>query len=188
MAPGKKGALQLKAHLVFVDESGFMLTPTVVRTWAPRGQTPIFRHSQRHDRISVISGISVSPTRRRVGLYYRWHHHNIREIEAVAFLRHLLRHLRGHVVLVWDNLGVHKGKLVKKLCRRVPRLHLEYLPAYAPELNPDEGVWRLTKGRLANGCPADRFELALSLIAELEALRRSPERLRSCITHSGLRL
>jgi transposase len=169
-----------------VDESGFMLTPTVVRTWAPRGQTPIFRHSQRHDRISVISGISVSPTRRQVDLYYQWHHHNIRELEAIAFLRHLLRHLRGHVVLSWENLGVHKGKLVKQLCGRVPRLHLEYLPAYAPELNPDEGVWQHAKGRLANGCPVDRFELALSLITELDALRRSPKQLRSCITHSGL--
>jgi putative transposase len=97
-----------------------MLTPTVVRTWAPRGQPPIFRHSTAvHDRISVISAISVSPTRRRVGLYYLWHHHNVRELEAVAFLRHLLRHLRGHVVLIWDNLGVHKGKRVKRLCRRV---------------------------------------------------------------------
>jgi transposase len=165
-----------------------MLTPTVVRTWAPRGQTPIFRHSQRHDRISVISALSVSPKRRRVGLYYQWHHHNIREIEAVAFLRHLLRHLRGHVVLIWDNLGVHKGKLVQKLCRRVPRLHLEYLPAYAPELNPDEGVWRQTKARLANGCPADRFDLALDVMRELERLRRAPARLWSCITHSGLAL
>jgi len=133
----------------------------------------------------VIAGISLSPTRRRVGLYYQWHHHNIHDIEAVAFLRHLLRHLRGHVVLIWDNLGVHKGKLVKEPCHRVPRLHLEYLPAYAPEPNSDEGVWRHAKGRLANGCPADRFELALSLIAELEALRRSPDRLWSCITHSG---
>ena len=188
MAAGKKGALRLGAHLVFVDESGFMLTPTVVRTWAPRGQTPIFRHSQRHDRISVISAISVSPTRRRIGLYYQWHHHNIREIEAVDFLRHLLRHLRGHVVLAWDNLGVHKGGRVKRLCGRVPRLHLEYLPAYAPELNPDEGVWRQTKHRLANGSPADRFDLALSLITELASLRRSPSRWWSCITHSGLTL
>ena len=165
-----------------------MLTPSVVRTWAPRGQTPYLRHSQRHDRISVISGIAVSPTRRRVSLYYQWHHHNIRDVEAVAFLRHLLRHLRGPVVVIWDRLGVHRARLVQKLCRRVARLQLEFLPAYAPELNPDEGVWQQTKGRLANGCPADRFDLALGVIRELEVLRRSPTRLWSCITHSGLRL
>jgi hypothetical protein len=129
-----------------------MLTPTVVRTWAPRGQTPIFRHSQRHDRISAIS---VSPTRRRVGLYYQWHHNNIHDIEAVAFLRHLLRHLRGDVVLIWDNLGVHKGKLVKQLCRRVPRLHLEYLPAVRARAQPGRGCLaprqRPARQRLSGG-------------------------------------
>ena len=76
-----------------------MLTPTVVRTWALRGETPIRRHWQRHDRVSVISGISVSPTRRRIGLNYQWHQHNIREREAVAFLRHLFRRLRGLILL-----------------------------------------------------------------------------------------
>ena len=165
-----------------------MLTPTVVRTWAPRGQTPCLRHSQRHDRISVISGLSVSPARLRVGLYYQWHHHNVRDVEAVAYLRHMLRHLRGPVVLIWDRLGVHRSQLVQQLCRRVPRLRLEFLPAYAPELNPDEGVWRQTKNRLANDCPTDRFDLALNVIGELEALRRSSSRLWSCITHSGLRV
>jgi len=92
------------------------------------------------------------------------------------------------VVLIWDNLGVHKGKLVKDPCRRVPRLHLEYLPAYAPEFNPDEVVWRHTKGRLANGCPVDRLDLALDVMRELETLRRPPARLWSCITHTGFRL
>ena len=165
-----------------------MLTPTVARTWAPCGQTPCLRHSQRHDRISVISGISLSPTRCRVGLYYQWYHHNIRDVQAVAFLRHLLRHLRGPVVLVWDNLGVHRSQLVRAFCRRVPRLQLEFLPAYAPELNPDEGVWRLTKRRLANHCPVDRGALARGVLRALKALRRSPTRLWSCITHAHLRL
>jgi hypothetical protein len=154
-----------------------MPAPTVVRSWAPRGQTPNFHHSQRHDRFSAISGISVGPTRHRAGRYYQWHHHNIREIEAVAFLRHLLRHLLRHVGLVWDNLGAHKGKLVKKPCRRVSRLHPGYLAACAPELNPDNGVWRHAEGPLANGCPADRFDLALDVMRELERLRRSPARL-----------
>jgi transposase len=67
-------------------------------------------------------------------------------------------------------------------------VELEYLPAYAPELNPDEGVWRHAKGRLANGGPADRFALAFTLLDELEALRRSPDLLWSCIAHSGLTL
>ena len=54
------------------------------------------------------------------------------------------------------------------------------------ELNPDEGVWRQTKQRLANHCPTDRYKLALAVIAELKALRRSPSRLWACIKHTGL--
>jgi transposase len=165
-----------------------MLLPTVVRTWAPRGQTPLLRHRDRRDRISVISGLSVSPVRQRLGLYYQWHHHNIRRAEVCAFLRHLLRHLRGPVIVVWDRLGVHRSAAVQTLCHRNPRLHLESFPAYAPELNPDEGVWRRTKAQLANGCPDDRYELALALIEALESCRCSPRRLRGCIEHSGLSL
>lgn len=70
MAPHKKGASDLGAYLVFVDESGFMLMGTVCRTWAPRGETPQIRYRYKHDRLSVISGLSLSPRRQRVGLYY----------------------------------------------------------------------------------------------------------------------
>src|SRR2546429_6370713 len=71
VAPGKKNAARLGAHIVFADESGFLLIPTVVRTWAPQGETPIHRHRQgRRGKLSVLSGISVSPKRRRPSLYY----------------------------------------------------------------------------------------------------------------------
>src|SRR3989304_3137100 len=72
VAPGKKNARRLGAHLVFVDESGILLIPSVHKTWAPRGQTPIIRHRYQRDKISVISGISVSPVRQRLGLYWRF--------------------------------------------------------------------------------------------------------------------
>ena len=165
-----------------------MLAPTVLRTWAPRGQTPLVRHWDRRDRISAISGLSVSPVRHHLGLYYQWHHHNIRQAEVCAFLSHLLRHLRGPVIVLWDRLSLHRLPPVHDLCRRVPRLKVEYFPAYAPELNPDEQVWNLAKARLANGSPDDRFELAFSLIDALESCRCSQTRLRGCITYTGLSL
>ena len=186
LAAGKKNAIRLGAHLVFVDESGFMLAPTVLRTWAPRGHTPLLRHWHRRDRISVISGLSVSPVRQHLGLYYQWHHHNIRQAEVCAFLSHLLRHLRGPVIVLWDRLRLHRLPPVHELCRRVPRLRLEYFPAYSPELNPDEQVWNLAKARLANGSPEDRYDLALRLIDALEACRTAQPRLRGCITYTGL--
>ena len=85
-APGKKTAARLGAHLVFVDESGFLLIPSVRKTWAPRGQTPVLRFWQRRDKLSVISGVSVSPRRRRGGLYYRGQTSNIRQPDVCAFL------------------------------------------------------------------------------------------------------
>ena len=183
---GKKKAMRLGAYLIFADESGFMLTPTVRRTWAPVGCTPLIRHHYANDRLSVISGISVSPTRKRLGLFGMFFWNNIAQEEVVLFLREVLRHLPGHVIALLDNGSIHKGDPLRDLCRRFPRLHLEYFPGYAPELNPDEGVWGLLKGKLANGRPDNRDELADQLQNEFRILARSQIALRGCIRQSEL--
>jgi len=186
LAPDKKNATRLGAYLVFVDESGFLLIPSVRRTWAPRGQTPRLRYWQRHDRVSAISGLTVSPRRRRLGLYFQLHDDNLHAREACAFVRHLLRHLPGPVIVLWDNGNIHKGPVVRALCAAYPRLRLEAFPAYAPELNPDEGVWTLAKGALANGRPDTREVLRAELLASLFRTRRSQRLLRGCFTQSDL--
>jgi transposase len=186
VAEGKKNAARRKAHLVFVDESGFLLIPTLRRTWAHRGQTPRVYHRYRHDRYSVISGISISPVRKHVGLYFRCHRRNIRHPEVCGFLKHLLRHLRGPVTIVWDNLSVHKGPPIAEIRRRYPRLDIHFLPPYAPELNPDEGVWANAKARLANGRPDDFRALYQRLYSALQGLRQSQPRLRRCFHQSEL--
>jgi transposase len=86
--------------------------------------------------------------------------------------------LRGPVIVLWDNASIHKGPSIQRLCQRVSRLHLEPLPAYAPELNADEGVWGLTKAELANGRPMDLTKLERALRRSLRALGRSPTKLR----------
>ena len=186
MAEGKKNAKRLGAHIVFVDESGFMLIPGVRRTSALRGETPIHHHRYGHDRISVISGVSVSPTRHRFGLYYQLHRNNIHRIEACAFIRQLLPNLRGYVIVIWDNGNIHKGDPVRDLCCAFPRLRLERFPPCAPDSNPDEGVWTISKRTLANARPDDIDELDRHLTRVLETLRESPRLLRACITHSDL--
>jgi len=186
VAPRKKNAARLGAHLLFVDESGFLLIPSVRRTWAPVGQTPLLRHWQRHDRISVISGLAVSPRRQRLGLYFQLHDANMHAAEVCGFLRGLLRHLRGHVIVLWDGGKIHQGPLIRALCADFPRLHLERFPPYAPELNPDEGVWTLAKGQLANGRPDDREVLRAQLLLALLGIRQSSRLLRGCITQSDL--
>ncbi len=170
LAPDKKNAERLGAHIVFIDESGFMLIPPVRKTWSPRGQTPIHRHRQRHDRISAISGISISPVKKRLGLYYSLYEGRVTQVQICDFLRYLLSHLRGFVIVVWDNARPHKGGQIRDLCRLYKRLHLEALPSYAPELNPDEGVWSQAKESMANGRPDNMGELWLEVLDTLDAL------------------
>ena len=184
--PRVKKAARMGGHIVFADESGFLLMPHVVKTWAPRGQTPVHRHGYRRDKISAISGVSVSPKRQSLGLFYQLYFHNIGQEEVCVFLRDLLRHLRGPVIAILDNSSTHHGELLERLQRRHSRLHVEYFPAYAPELNPEEGVWSLAKRDLANGCPHDVEELTKDVIRSIEKIRKSPVRLRGCIKQSEL--
>jgi transposase len=164
-----------------------MLIPNVVRTWAPQGQTPIHRHRQgRRDRISVISGVSLSPWRLRLSLYYLLFFDNIGQQEVCRFLRELLRHLRGPIIVLLDNSSTHKGEPIEQLQRQHPRLQVEYFPSYAPELNPDEGVWSLAKRQLANSCPRDVDELMKDILRSIDAIRSSPQKLRFCIQQSEL--
>jgi len=85
-----------------------------------------------------------------------------------------------------DNSQTHKGGLLDQLQSRHPRLRIEYFPAYAPELNPDEGVWSLAKRKLANGRPDNLNELLVQLLTTLRELRRTPRKLRGCIRQSDL--
>lgn len=160
----------------------------MVKTWAPCGRTPVLRHRTWREKVSAISAISVSARRRHVGLYYRLYFHNIGQREVCDFLRHLLRHLRGHVFVLLDNATIHGGRQVRQLVARRARLHVEYFPGYAPELNPDEGVWGHAKRALANGQPDDVRALHNAVASTLQRLRRSPRHLRACITHSALPL
>jgi putative transposase len=175
------------AHIVFADESGFQLSPNLVQTWAPQGQTPIHRHRQgKREKISVISGISVSPKRHHLGLYYLLFLDNIGQEEVCRFLQELLRHLRGPVIVLLDNSSTHQGAPLQNLLQRHPRVQVEHFPSYTPELNPDEGVWSLAKRELANSCPDHVEELMDEVMRSINGIRSSPAKLRGCIVQSGL--
>ena len=187
LATHKKNATRLGAHLVFADESGFLLVPYLAKTWSPQGCTPVHYYRQgRRDKVSVISAISVSPQRQRLSLYYQLYFDNIRQEEVCVFLRELLRHLRGTVIVLLDNSSTHQGLPLQQLLRRHPRLQIERFPAYAPELNPDEGVWSLAKRALANSCPNDLEELVEDVIRSINVIRNSAPKLRGCIVQSEL--
>jgi transposase len=83
-----------------------------------------------------------------------------------------LRRWRGPVVLVWDRLPGHRGRQVREFAARSRRLHIEYLPPYAPELNPNEFAWSYLKTHLLpQYCPHDLKQLAFE--ARWQTLRLS---------------
>jgi transposase len=179
------------AHLVFLDESGFFLTPTVRRTWAPKGRTPILDAWDRRDRISAISSITVSPTNRRLNLYFDLleDNHNVRAEDIVDYLRQLRATLRAPLTVLWDGSRVHRARAVSEFLAEHPDVLTERLPAYAPELNPDEFVWAWTKyGRLGNLAAANTDWLRDYIITELAYVRRHPELLASFIETTNLPL
>ena len=171
---------------MFLDESGFLLIPNVRKTWAPVGCTPLVRHSYVRDKLSAISAVSVSPRRTRLGLYMHLHEANITGTGVVVFLRHLLRHLRGPVDLLWDGGSIHKSEEIKTFLRDHPRLKPHRFPAYAPELNPDEFVWTKMKSDLANGVPEGLAELETEVRRSFRRIHDSQDLLWSCIFASDL--
>jgi len=128
----------------------------------------------------------VSPTRHHLSLYYLLFFDNIGQDEVCSFLRELLRHLRGRVIVLLDNSSTHQGQPLQNLLQQHPRLRIEHFPSYAPDLNPDEGVWSLAKRELANTCPDGVDELMEDIIRSINGIRTSPTKLRGCIVQSEL--
>ena len=174
--------------MVFLDESGFMLTPTVRRTFAPRGQTPLIKSWDRHDRISAISAVTVSPKRRRLGLYFHLmpDDENVHGEDTVEFLKQLRRHIPGPMTILWDRGNVHdRSKVVRAYLAVHPEMVTEKFPGYAPETNPDEMVWQHSKhARLSNFTPDDVADLRATVAAELERLQGKPDLLAAFIRHA----
>ena len=164
-----------------------MLAPLVRRTWAPAGQTPVMYSWARHDRLSVIAGLSVSARRRRIGLYFAVHEKNIKAEEVVSFLRQVQRSLGRKLIVVMDRWAVHRK--AARILLGDERFWIEWLPPYAPDLNPVEHVWKHTKyDDLANYIPDDLLDLDIEFELSIDQTRLRPELLRSFFHAAKLEL
>ena len=169
--------------MVWIDQSGFYLLPMAVRTYAPRGQTPVLRVKLTRDHLSAIS--AITPDGR---LFMQMQDHAYCSEDVVRFLRLLLRKIKGKLLVVWDGAPIHRGKEIKAFLAHgaAKRLYLEQLPSYAPELNPDEGIWNhLKRVELKNVCCRDLTHLASELRRAKERLRHKREIIRSCVRQCG---
>jgi transposase len=172
--------------VIWVDEAGFYLLPALVRTYAPRGQPPIVRAPLSYDHLSSIS--AITPEGR---LLMQVQDHAYTSTEVVGFLRHLLRHIEGKLLIIWDGAPIDRSQAIKEFLAAggAQRIHLEQLPGYAPELNPDEGIWQyLKRVELKNVVCHDLDELRYALRLATARLRHKRQVIQGCIRHTGLAL
>jgi transposase len=188
VARGTLACAQKKAEdegrtLVFVDEAGFYLLPMAVRTYAPTGHPPLLRVPLTRDHLSVIGAITTHGQ-----LLFQYQTHSYNGTDVVRFLRLLLRKLPGNLLLIWDGAPIHRSQAVKDFLAHgaAKRLHLEQLPGYAPDLNPQEGIWNLLKRReLKNVCCRDLAELAQEFQGAKGRLRHRRATILACFAHAA---
>src|SRR5829696_3373054 len=179
----QKGALKEGKTIVFCDQTGFYLLPMVVRTYAPVGKTPVLKENLTRDHLSAMSAITLDGK-----LYMIEQDRAFKGEDVVRFLKHLMRQIPGKLLIIWDGSPIHRGGSVKVLLASGAslRLQLEQLPGYAPDLNPDEGVWKHLKCvGLKNLCCQSLAQLRVELRKAKERLRHKKHVILRCIRQPG---
>ena len=172
--------------LVFVDDSGFYLLPGKVHSYAPRGQRPTLRVFETREPLSVMSAIT-----RQGELFTLIRDEALTGKESVRFLQHLVTQVQRKLLVIGDGSPIHRAQAVQAYLAdgAAKWIHLERLPAYAPDLNPDEGVWNQLKyAELRNVCCRDVAHLHQQLNLAIVRLRRKPTVIQSFFTGAGLPL
>ncbi|UUZ78325.1 IS630 family transposase [Polaromonas sp. P1(28)-13] len=174
--PSLKKAQREGRLIVFVDESGISERPTRVRTWAPKGQTPIIQFHFNWNHVSVIAGLT------RTNCLFRLHEGSIKKEEIVEFLKALKAHLKQPLLVIWDGLKAHRSRLVREyLDSLAGYIQIAFLPPYAPDMNPVEYLWAwLKRHALANYCPNDLSELHTTARNKLKSAQKRPSIIAAC--------
>ena len=157
--------------------------PAVVRTYAPIGQTPVLRERLTRDHLSLMSAITPEGK-----LLMIEQDRAFKGPDVVRFLKHALRQIPGKLLVVWDGSPIHRAKAVKEFLASgaASRVQLEQLPGYAPELNPDEGIWKHLKYvEMKNVCCRSLSELRVELRRAKERLRHKRHVILGCIRQPG---
>jgi transposase len=156
----------------------------VVRTYAPCGVTPVLHPFVTRDHLSVMSGVTP-----RGQLYTLVRRRPLTSAEWIEFLGHVRRMVGGRLLAVWDGSPIHRSHEIKAFLTAGGSqfVQLEKVPASAPDLNPDEGVWQHLKHvELRNLCCRDLDHLSVELNLAVKRLRQKPSLIRSFFAGAGL--
>jgi transposase len=180
----KERASRERRTLVLMDESGFYLLPGVVKTYAPKGQTPVLREWQSRDHLSIMGAITPQGK-----IYTLVRQQPLNGLHTVEFLQHVMRVASERLLVILDRSPIHRRIEVKQFVADVKTVHLEMLPPYAPDLNPAEWMWRhLKQIELCNLTCLNLDELHVEFELALKRLRRKTYLLKAFFSEAGLTL
>lgn len=166
---------------MFVDETGFSFRAKAATTWAPMGQTPILRRISKRRELSTVIGLTLSGK-----LYKRHFEHPIGAGDILVMLHHLQRCIARPMVIIWDRLTAHRAMAVKEYGAAHPTIALEWLPPYAPDLNPEEGCHGHITQHLRNAVSESLSAIRTQVDRGAARLRRRPDLLLGFFRHAGL--
>jgi transposase len=160
---------------VFFDEFGFSYLEPLATTWARKGKRPVLRRVARDRRVlSTAVALTMS------GKIYKCHFEgSIKSDQVIATLEHVQRHVPDKIILIWDRARTHKSKKTQAFLAAHPEICVEELPAYAPELNPEEYCHGNVKHHLKNARLMDKEQMRQMLNCGFARLRRRPDLLLS---------
>ena len=169
---------------MFEDEFGLSYAEPVSFTWAPKGKTPQLKRITKFRReISTMVGLTISGK-----IYKRHFEGSINAEKLLIGLEPLVRQIKGPFILIWDRSPTHRGKVVSEFLENHPNIHVEYLPAYAPELNPEEYCHGNVKRHMKNAVLHSKNEIRNALDRGFARLRKRPDTLLGCFQHAGLKV
>lgn len=181
--PVLKEARRERRGLVFVDESGFYPLPARVKTYAPKGETPVLDEWETRDHLSVMGSVTlggqvhslVRPT-------------SLNGMHVIEFLFHLGRAIGDRLLVIWDGSPIHRHAEVQAVVAGAGgKIRLEPLPAYAPDLNPVEWLWKhLKRDELGNVSCLDLEQLHMEIHLALGRVRKRRALIRSFFEGAGL--
>jgi transposase len=177
----EKKARQERRTLVLVDETGHTFRARTGTTWARRGTTPVLKRISKRREVSSIVGIT--PEGRLAARHFRG---SIDSEKVILTLRYFQRRFGTRLLIIWDRLNAHRSHETQRFLAASEEIVTAHLPAYAPELNPEEQCNAWVKASMQNALPDSVEELAALARRGFRRLQRHPSMIVSFFHHAGL--
>ena len=179
----EKQSKEENAEIQWADETACVSLPSIIKGYAPKGKTPVMEHTAKRFKINMISSIT-----NRGKLRFMVYEQNMDADLFITFLERLIQSSKKKILLILDNLRVHHATIVKDWVEEHQnQIALFYLPAYSPDLNPDEYLNNDFK-RNANKehIPINKEELAVNTKNFMSMLSKDPQRVANYFKHEKI--